>query len=126
MKDLIVVIVVIALVFGGDFFIGKYYENVGKEIINQVSVLESKMTTDNEIEKKERVEEIRKNWEENENMLIFFQYHSSINDLEDLIIECCEYYKENEKTEFAVSFEKLKRNLDDIKNRGRLLLNNVI
>lgn len=126
MKDLFVVIVILALVFGGDFLLAKYYEKVEDEIIETIEGLDKSLSSASQSEKKSKVEKVKEVWENHENMLIMFQYHNSINDLEDLVIECCVYYENEKDTEFKASFEKLKRNIDDIRNRGKLSINNVV
>ncbi len=126
MKDLFVIIVVFILVFGGDCLAAKYYEKVENEIVDAVEDLSKSFDSDSQAERKSKVEKIKNLWEDKEGMLIMLQYHNSMNDIEDLIIECCVYYENEEETDFKASFEKLKRNIDDIKNRGRLSVNNVV
>ena len=46
--------------------------------------------------------------------------------MEDILIECCNYYKTGNREEFDISFEKLKRNIEDLKYREEITIVNIL
>ena len=53
-------------------------------------------------------------------------YHQEINQIEDLVIECYNYYLQGDKDLFQVSYGKLKRNIEDMKNREIITFTNIL
>ena len=124
MKDIIVIGVILLLVFGGGYWSNKYIEKTSEKMMSEIN----NMTFGFDKEEKEKeaiVEKVKIEWEDLEKEWIIFEYHESINDIEDLIIECYTYFLDNNKSEYMVSFGRLKRHIDDMKNRGSLMYVNI-
>lgn len=126
MKDFFVIVIIIAIVFGGGFFAQKYFEKSGSEIIDLMEGLSKGIENDNQEEKKEKIESLKNEWDKKQKVWITLQYHGNINEMEDILIECCNYYSQSNREEFEISFEKLKRNIEDLKYREEITLVNVL
>ena len=124
MRDILVISVILLLVFGGGYISNIYLEKSSEKLMNEIN----KMTNGfekSEDEKREIVLKVKSEWESVEQGWIVFEYHDSINDIEDLLIECYTYFLDDNKSEYMVSFGRLKRHVDDMKNRGTLTYVNI-
>ncbi len=125
MRDVIVLIVVFLLVFGGDFLIKKYLEKSSADFIEHFDEMSGDFER-NYDDKLLKVKEIIDDWEKKESPWIIFEYHDSINDIEDMVIETYSHYLNNNREEFDISYRKLIRLIDDLKNRVDLSFENVL
>ena len=125
MKDLIVIIVILGLVFGGDFFVEKYLESSAKELLEHIEAMSGDFDKDMQA-KKIKVDELLETWEEKEKPWIVIEYHDEINAIEDLVIETYSYYLNDNKEEFGIAYRKIIRLIEDLKNRIDLSLENVL
>ena len=126
MRDLFVIIAILAIVFGGNSFINKHIEESGNEFLNIVKKLEDGIESDDKNAKNIEVKKILDLWENNEKKWIMIDYHQEINQIEDLVIECYTYYLQGDKDLFQVSYGKLKRNIEDMKNREIITFTNIL
>ncbi|MBQ9280521.1 MAG: DUF4363 family protein [Clostridia bacterium] len=126
MKDWIIVITIIAIVFGGNYLMKSYLDKTGHEMIAEVEKLSAGLETDTEEEKYQNVEEIKKKWDEAQKIWIMFQYHENVNAMEDLLLSCCNYYIDSDRTEFNINLDHFKRNVEDLKNRMEVSLVNIM
>lgn len=125
MRDVIVLTVIFLLVFGGDFLIQKYLERSSADLLRFFEEISGDFEKEYD-EKLLDVKEIIGNWEEKESPWIIFEYHDSINEIEDLVIEAYSYYLSNNKEEFEIAYRKIIRLIDDFKNRMELSFENVL
>jgi hypothetical protein len=125
MRDLVVIIVIIGLVFGGDVFIEKYLEKSSEKLIQQIEMMSTSFNEDGTA-KKRNVDSLKQIWEETEKPWIVIEYHEEINNIEDLVIETYSYYMSGEKEEFDIAHRKILRLIEDLKNRIDLSLENVL
>lgn len=125
MRDLVVIIVIIGLVFGGDVFIEKYLGKSSEKLIQQIEMMSESFNED-EKAKKRNVDSLKQIWEETEKPWIVIEYHEEINNIEDLVIETYSYYMSGEKEEFDIAYRKILRLIEDLKNRIDLSLENVL
>lgn len=124
MRDIIVIGVILLLVFGGGYLSNVYIEKSAQKLFNKINEMTIGFEK-KESEKEEIVKTIKDEWERIEKGWIVFEYHESINDIEDLLIECYTYFLDNNKSEYMVSFGILKRHVDDMQNRGSLTYVNI-
>lgn len=125
MRDIFVVLTILGVVFGGNYFIHRYIDKTGEEFLGKVNLLEKSINSGDEIKVKE-VEKLLELWEKNEEKWIMIGYHQEINDIEDLLIECYVHYLQGEKEELELSYRKLKRNVEDMKNRETITFTNIL
>ena len=126
MRDIFVIIAILAIVFGGNFLINEHVNETGKDFLNMMETLEDGIETDKKEVKDKQVDELIKLWEENEKKWIMVEYHQEINQIEDLVIECYTYYLQGDKELFEVSYKKLERNIEDMQNRVRITFTNIL
>lgn len=125
MRDVFVVLTILSVVFGGNYFIYKYIDKTGKEFLQEVSALEKSINSGDELKVRE-VDKVLDVWENNEEKWIMIGYHQEINDIEDLLIECYSYYLKGEKEDFDTSYKKLERNVEDLRNREKITFTNIL
>ena len=124
MRDIVVISVVLLLVFGGGHLSNVYIEKSAEKLMNEIDEMTTGFEKE-EYEKAEIVSKVKFEWEKIEKGWIVFEYHESINDIEDLLIECYTYFLDNNESEYMVSFGRLKRHVDDMQNRGSLTYVNI-
>lgn len=125
MKDLIVIIVILGIVFGGTYFQNKYLDKTTEDLLETINKMEINMDVSH-ANKEELVNELLDKWEKYEKPWIALQYHQNINAVEDLLIECYTFYLEGDETHFLLNARKINRNLDDLKNREEISIVNVL
>ena len=125
MKDFLVITTILCVVFGGNFFIRKYLDSTGKEFLKKIGNLEQTISERNSI-KNEQISNILDMWEKNEKRWIMIGYHQEINEIEDLLIECYSRYMQGNKAEFDISYRKLQRHVEDMKNREGITFANIL
>lgn len=124
MRDFWVILVIFILVFAGGKLANNYIEKTANELLEyivQMSDSFDKTRKDKELV----VKKLQEKWEDTEKKWIVFEYHDSINEIEDLLIECYTYFIKGSEEEYMVSFGKLKRHIDDMQNRGTLTYVNI-
>ena len=125
MRDFFVVLIILTVIIGGNHFIHEYIEESGKVFLENVQSLEKSINSNKEIKHK-IVTDLFEKWETNEKIWIMIGYHEEINDIEDLLIECCCYYLQESKNELEISYSKIVRCVEDLKNRERITLTNIL
>ncbi|MBQ8298995.1 MAG: DUF4363 family protein [Clostridia bacterium] len=125
MRDFIVIFVILSVVFGGNYVQNNYFDKSTKDLLDVINKMEENMELPKD-EKKKIVQELLDKWEGYEKPWIALQYHQNINEIEDIVIECYTFYLEGDETHFLLNARKLNRNLDDMKNRERISLVNVL
>ncbi len=125
MRDIIVIFVIIILVFGGTFILHSYIETSGDELVTILDEMSGDIDSSQSNEKQVNIDKINKKWDEVQKVWISIEYHNLINDMEDLVIECCNYYLETEKNDFNISYAKLKRMIEDLKYREEISMVNI-
>lgn len=123
MRDSIVVIVIFSLIIGGSIWIYKFYENTKSVFEDKLETLVETIETE---EKKEiRIKEIEDIWKEKESVLIIFQEHDSVDEIEDKLYECFHYYRINEVDHLELSKEGMLKRLDDFIKGENLSIVNI-
>ena len=79
-----------------------------------------------EYEKEKNIKEMNETFDKNQRKWIMFEFHDSINSIEAVMIECCNYYKTKNNEQFDISYEKLKKNMQDLKNREEISILNIM
>lgn len=126
MKDLWIALMIIAFVFIGNTILKNYYESSGEEILVEVDKLKEGIQTDSEEVKQENISKIREKWDDTQKHWIMFQYHEHVNTMEDVLLECLDSYKEVDEGEFQRAHDKLKRAIEDLKNREEISILNIL
>lgn len=125
MKDFLVIITILLIVFGGNYFVYGYIDDSGRSFLSEVENLKKSIKLD-ENTKKQYVQRLLNIWEKNEKKWIMIGYHEEINNIEDLLIECYSYYFQDKEEELDIAYKKIIRCLDDLRNREKLTLTNIL
>lgn len=126
MKDLIVILITLTIIFGGNYFSCKYLEKSGGEVLSALEILKEGLDTHSDEEKEENIKTLNDVFDKNQRMWIMYQFHDGVNSMEGTMIECCNYYKTSNHEQFDISYEKLKRNIQDLKNREEISVLNIM
>lgn len=126
MKDFVIIMIILVLIFGGNFLTCKYFENSGNEVISILDTLKNGIEIHSSEEKENNIKNLEDVWDKNQKFWIMSQYHETVNSMESVMIECANYYKSANKEQFDISYEKLKRNILDLKNREQISILNIM
>ncbi len=123
MKDFIIILVIILLITCSSIFMYHYYNDTKDEF---TAILEN-MSEDlkNGTIQEEKVKTLTDLWNEKENLLIVFQAHDDIDEIEEALFDCINLYKENDKEMFELSKSKTLSELEDLAKRECLNLVNI-
>ena len=126
MRDWIIVIIIIIFIIILGFTLKNYFIKSGKEMVNNIEKIRLGINTDELSIKTENVKELKEKWSKQQRIWIMIQHHDMINEMEDLFLECCNYYINSDEASFNVSFDKFKRYVDDLKNKEDFSLENIM
>ena len=126
MRDLWIAVGIIVVVFVGNFLLKGYYESSGSEIMLLMDELSYGIQSDSDNEKERKVELIKEKWDNTQKYWILFQYHERVNSMEDILLECLDSYQDKDEEEFHRALDKLKRNMEDLKNREEFSILNIL
>ena len=123
MRDIFIVGTILAIIIGGSIWSYKFFESTKNEFEEKLNNLVQTIYT--ETNKEEKIKEIERFWEEKENILIIFQEHDAIDEIEKSLYECLHYYNINEKDHLELSKSNFIIGMDDLVKREKLTLVNV-
>lgn len=123
MRDAIVVFIILALIVGGSLWTHSYYEKTKSEFDEKLTNLEE--TISSNIDKEKKIKELEEFWKSKEDILIIFQEHDAIDEIEDHLYECTHYYRINEKDHFDLAKASLIKCMEDLVKREHLTLVNL-
>ena len=124
MRDIIVIGVVITLITVGSVFTSKFYKETYDEFCEKLDELAE--TIEKEVDKEEKIQELESLWKEKENILIIFQDHSLIGEIEEDLYECFQYYRYEEKDHFDATKEKIIMEIEDLIKREEFSIVNIL
>lgn len=123
MRDIFVIVTILIMIIGGSVWTHNFYENTKNEFKEKLNSLDQ--TIDLEQDKEEKIKEIEEFWKSKEDILIIFQEHDAIDDIEASLYECFHYYRITEKDHFELSKANFIKGLDDLIKRENLTLVNL-
>lgn len=80
---------------------------------------------DLETNKKEKIEEVENYWKSKEDILIIFQEHDAIDEIEEHLYECIHYFKIEDEEQFELSKILLLKKMEDLVKREHLEIVNL-
>lgn len=131
MKEFIIIIIILAIIIGGDIFIENYIKNTSQNMIGELKslkneIIASKENEENQDKLNERANDIYKKWEKTENKWAVIVLHSEL----DLIETSFTKMKSGiEQGELNRSLEEIETNLfliDHIHQKEKFCLKNVL
>lgn len=123
MRDIIVVFSILTLIIGGSICTHSFYENTRNDFDKKLNVLAETLETN--IDKDEKINDLEEFWKSKEDVLIIFQEHEAIDEIEDCLYECFHYYRISEKDHFELAKANLLKRMEDLVKREHLKLVNL-
>ena len=124
MRDAIVIVLIFIFVISGSMFSSNFYNEMYKDFSEKLDVLAA--TIEKDVNKEEKVKEIEDLWKEKERLLIVFQDHSLVGDIEENLYECFQYYRYNEKDHFDAMKDKVLMEIEDLIKREAFSIVNIL
>lgn len=123
MKDLIIVIVVIALVFVPGYYTKKYLEDSGKMIVETLKEIRDEVNN-GEMDNIELVYELKEEWEKEQDLWNVFSNHQNTDEIQREIEKLITNYENKERHEALINITEIKSIVEDApKGEGILLVN---
>lgn len=123
MRDGIVILVILSLIIAGSMWTHKYYETTLNEFEEKLGELENSIN--DEENKTDKVKEVENKWINRENILIMFQTHDAIDEIEKDLYECFHYYMIAEDEDFNLARKNVLRGIEDLIKREKLTIVNL-
>ncbi|MBO5179574.1 MAG: DUF4363 family protein [Clostridia bacterium] len=123
MKDLIIVIVVIALVFVPGYYTKKYLEDSGKKIVETLVQIREDVE-EGRFENSNLVYELKDEWDEEQELWNVFSNHQNTDQIQREIEKLITNYEEKERHEALINITEIKSIIEDApKGEGIALVN---
>lgn len=125
MKEAVIIIVSLALVFAPSFIFKNFLDRSGKDVLNILESMSEDIkndTTPNE----DKSRTLKETFLKKEKSWIMIVDHEILDEIEDGIEECVFYYNDSEKTEFLSACNKLKNHIEDLKKREEISIVNIL
>lgn len=123
MKDIIIISLTLVLIVGGGIWTHNYYEETRDGLEEKLNSLSESIGL--ETNKKAKVEEIENFWKSKEDILIIFQEHDAIDEIEEHLCECIHYFKIEDEEQFELSKILLLKRMEDLVKREHLKIVNL-
>lgn len=125
MKETLIIIIVLLIIFVPNFLFKNYLKDTGKDLLDILESMNDDIANEKDIDKG-KSEALKNAFSEKEGKWIMIVDHEILDEIEDGVEECVSYYNENEKTDFNSSFGKLKSHIEDLYKREEISLVNIL
>ena len=126
-KELVISIILVCLIFIGDYFTQNYTKKTIKSINLNLSELKKELVAENvDINKiSENIENLEKNWEKSNKKLAYFIEHDELEKVENNLVGCKSYLKSYEFIEGKEKIDEISFILKHIEDKNRFNLKNL-
>ncbi|MBO5142608.1 MAG: DUF4363 family protein [Clostridia bacterium] len=124
MRDFIVTVVIILIVFIPSYYSEKYLINTGNELVERLNVIKDEVEEDS-IENMEELIKIKERWDEIEAVWNMLYNHINTDNIELSFTRLLISYGEKEKAECLVNLAEIVCLLEDTPRSERLSLENI-
>lgn len=125
MKEALIIIIVLLIIFVPNFLFKNYLKDTGKDLLDILESMNDDIANERDIDKG-KSEALKNVFSEKEGKWIMIVDHEILDEIEDGVEECVSYYNENEKMDFNSSFGKLKSHIEDLYKREEISLVNIL
>ena len=125
MKEIIIIIVVLLLVFIPNLLFENYLEKSGTELIDILESMNYDVENGLPIDEK-KSEKLKQTFLEKEKSWILIVDHEILDEVENSLEECIAFYNAEDKMEYESSFGKLKNHIEDLTKREETTLRNIL
>ena len=124
MRDLVVFIAILLIVFVPGYFSEKYLVDTGNELVQRLNVIKNEIEEDR-MENLEEVKAIKKRWDEVETVWNFFSNHQNTDDIELAFTRLIISYGEEEKAECLVNLAEVVCLIEDTPRSEKIAWVNI-
>lgn len=124
MKEAVIIIVSLALVFIPNFILKNFLDRTGKDVLNILETMKEDIKNDM-MPNEEKSKVLKETFLEKEKSWIMIVHHEILDEIEDGIEECIFYYNYSEKAEFLSACGRLKNHIEDLKKREEISVVNI-
>ncbi len=124
MKEAIIIIVVLILIFVPNYFFENYLKDSGNELIEIIESMEKDVADDN-TDNIENAKKLKEAFLEKEKKWILIVDHEILDEIEAGVEECVAFYNAEDKMEFESSSHKLRNAIEDLARREETSIANV-
>lgn len=129
MRDIIIIITLIAIIFGGGIFAKKYLDNSADKISEELIELKENIIiareTDNTNQIIQQISEVEKDWKEASNMWSIIVIHQEIDNVESAIIKAKACIENGELEDALQEIELANFFVNLVKEREEVNLKNI-
>ena len=125
MKETLIIIIVLLIIFVPNFLFKNYLKDTGKDLLDILESMNDDIANEKDIDKG-KSEALKDAFSEKEGKWIMIVDHEILDEIEDGVEECVSYYNENEKMDVNSSFGKLKSHIEDLHKREEISLVNIL
>lgn len=125
MKEIVILIVVIMLVFIPNYIFREYLKASGKELIDIVEELKDNLEKDREINSMD-VDKLKKDFLAKEKIWILIVDHDMLDEIEYEVEDCVAQYSIETKNDFISSANRLSDEVKDLSRREEISLANIL
>lgn len=124
MRDLVVGIVILIIVFVPSYFSQKYLVDTGNELISRLNVIKDEIEEDR-MENLEELNNIKKRWDEVEGIWNTFSSHQGTDNIELAFTRLIISYGEKEKAECLVNLAEVVALIEDTPRSEKIQWENI-
>lgn len=125
MKEIIILISVLVLVFVPNIAFKKYLHSSGNELIKIVDELREKVENEDNINEDE-VNALKKAFLEKEKIWILIVDHDMLDEIEYEVEDCTAQYSIENKRDFISAASRLHDKIEDLSKREEITLGNIL
>lgn len=124
MRDIIVVIVIVLIVFVPSYYSEKYLIDTGKELVERLNVVKDEVEEDS-MEKMDELIKIKQRWDEVEIGWNMFSNHINTDNIEIAFTRLLISYGEKEKAECLVNLAEIMFYIEDTPRSEKMCWQNI-
>ncbi len=124
MKETLIIISVLLLTFVPNILFKNYLEKTGEEIITILDSMNEDFENNKSIDE-EKNKNLKEDFLSKEKKWILIVDHEILDEIESEIETCIVSYKEKDKMEFGISYNKVLNHIKDLKLREEISVENI-
>lgn len=125
MKEIIILMIVLMLVFIPNTLFRMYLKSSGEELVTIVNELKSKLEKEDEINELD-ARNLKKNFLEKEKIWILIVDHDMLDEIEYEVENCVAMYSKENMRDFISSANRLRDEIEDLAKREEISLANIL
>ena len=125
MKEIIILILVLLLVFIPNFYFQKFLSQSGNELIEIVNLLQNKMKEEVEVKKEDAIA-LKEMFYEKEKIWILIVDHDMLDEIEYAVEDSVALYTNETHADFFAASNRLKDEIEDLAKREEISFANIL